>query len=119
MPAEVHGRTEPSRQDRSRQGHLGVDPLLLEHREALAVPVARHDPVGAVVGQPTPGGLRVDPHAGQATCRRRPHGVGLVHLTGIEPAEHRDGQRRHVPEGRHGLAVVRVDIGQEVFEAVR
>ena len=34
--AEIHGRGQPARQDRPRQRHLGVDPLLLEHLRAGA-----------------------------------------------------------------------------------
>ena len=117
--AEVHRRRQAPGQDGPGQGHLGVDPLLLEHREPAAVAVAGHHPVRAVVGQPAPGGVGVDPHAGQAPGRGRPHGIGLVHLAGIEAAEHGDGQRRHVPEGGDRLAVGRVDVGEEVVEAVR
>ena len=101
------------------QGDLGMDPLLLEHGEPAAVAVARHDPVGAVVGQPALGGVDVDPHAGQAPGRRRPDRIGLVDLARIEAAEHGDGERRHVAEGGDRLAVGRVDVGEEVVEAVR
>ncbi len=96
-----------------------MDPLLLEHGEPAPVPVARHHPVGAVVGQPALGGLDVDAHARQAAGRGGPHGIRLVHLAGIEAAEHGDGEVRHVAEGGHGLAVRRVHVGQEVLEAVR
>ncbi len=78
--AQVHGRREPAGQDRPGQGDLGVDPLLLEHGEPAAVPVARHDPVGAVVGQPALGGGDVDAHAGQAPGRGGPHRIRLVDL---------------------------------------
>ena len=36
--AEIHGRAESARQDRSRQGDLGMDPLLLQHRQTGARP---------------------------------------------------------------------------------
>ena len=81
MAPEVHGRGESARQDRSGQGDLGMDPLLLEHGQPAPVAVARHDPVRAVVGEPALGRLDVDAHAGQAPGRggadrdrtRRPH----------------------------------------------
>ena len=102
--AEVHGGRESARQDRSGQRHLGVDPLLLEHGETAPVAVARHDPVGAVVGQPALGRVDVDAHAGQAPGRGGADRIGLVDLAGIEAAEHGDGEmstcRRRRPPPR-------------------
>ena len=37
---------------------------------------------------------------------------------GVEPAEHGDGEGGEVTERRHGLALRRVDVGEEVLEAV-
>ena len=118
VATEVHGGREPSGQDGPGQRHLGVDALLLEHREAAAVAVARHHPVRPVVGQPSLGRVDVDTHAGQAPGRGGPDRVGFVHLAGIEPAEHGDGEGGQVTERRHRLALRRVDVGEEVLEAV-
>ena len=117
--AEIHGRRESARQDRSRQCHLGMDPLLLEHGKTATVAIARHDPVGAVVGQPALGRRDVDAHAGEAAGGGGTDGIGLVDLTRIEAAEHGDGEIRHVAEGGDRLAVRRVHVGQEVVQAVR
>ena len=116
--SQIHGRRQPSGQDRPGQRHLGVNALLLEDSEAAPVAVAGHDPVGAVVGQPAGGGVGVDAHAGQSARRGGPHRVRLVHLAGVEAAEHGDGERRHVAEGGHRLTVGRVHVGEEVVEAV-
>ena len=96
-----------------------MDPLLLQHGETASVAIARHDPVLAVVGQPALGRGDVDAHAGEAAGGGGTDGIGLVDLTGIEAAEHRDGEIRHVAEGGHRLAVRRVHVGQEVVQAVR
>ena len=50
-PRYMAGDSPPARIG-SGQRHLGVDALLLEDLEPAAVAVARHHPVGAVVGQP-------------------------------------------------------------------
>ncbi len=92
MAPEVHGGGQPSRQDRAGQGHLGVDPLLLEHGQPATVAVARNDPVRAVAGEPAPCGLDVHAHAGQPPGGRRADRVRLVDLAGVEAAEHGDGQ---------------------------
>ncbi len=118
MPTEVHGRREPSGQDGSGQGDLGVDALLLEHGQTAPTAVARHHPVRPVVGEPTFGGVDVDAHAGQTPGGRSPDRVGLVDLARIEAPEHGDGEGGQVTERCHRLAVRRVNVGEKVLEAV-
>ena len=118
MATEIHGGRESTSQDGSGQRHLCVDALLFEHGQAAAITVAGHHPVRPVVAQPTLGRLDVDTHAGQAPSRSGSNRVGFVHLAGIEPAEHGDGEGRQVTERRHGFPICRVDVGEEVLEAV-
>ena len=98
--AGEHRRGQAADEHRTRVGHLGVDALLLEHRESPAVRVAGEHPVGAVVVEPVRWRRRVDTHAGEPARRDRPHRVRIVGLAGVDPAEHRDGGRRQLAEVR-------------------
>ena len=118
LAAQVHGRRQAAGEHRAREGHLGVDPLLLERGKTPPAGVGGEDPLAAVVGQPLGRRLGVDAHAGQTPGGHRPDRVGLVGLPGVDPAEHGDGHRREVTEGRHRLPVGRVDVGQEGVQIV-
>ena len=119
VPAEVHGGRQTSGQDRARKGHLGVDPLVLQHRQPTAAGIGCEDPVTAVAGQPSGRGHGVHAHARQPACGHRPDGVRIVDEPGVDTTEHRNGHRRQVAECRHVLASGRVDIAQELVEVVR
>ena len=96
-----------------------MDPLLFQHSKTATVTIARHDPLGAVMGQPALGRLDVHAHAGQAAGCGGADGIGVVDLTGIEATEHGDGEIRHVAEGGDRLALPRVHVGEKVVQAVR
>ncbi len=119
VTAQVHGRRQSPGQHRPGEDHLGVDALLLEVGQPPAPGVRREDPLLAVEGQPLGRGLGVDAHPGQPPGGHRPHGVGVGDLAGVDAPEHGDGHGREVPEGRHRLAVGRVDVGEEFVQRVR